>query len=338
MSSHTQTKPSVSHPLCLASLLCLGSTVALPAQEDHHLGVRGAVEVEFEAERGHSYRLQRSTDLVHWEDVGEEVYGHGRREDRLLSTRERESGGLEVFRVVAREASTEGPAPWVLTGVMLNLDDAPGGDVIRFLSETDGVDQGEAPDPFTYQYTRLGTHEAKVEITYARSKVDVLTLTFTTSSAGTWVRDEYRKGRLKDRDTGVFAVLDAAGQPLSPTSGGTEPPPKAPAEVPATLGGLTYTFQSGETPERLEFTTPEAGTEFGDDTDDDEPNTFTYTYTVTGALTARLVLRFKADKWDEYDLTFQAGANTGTFVRREFDRNVLKDTDTGSFRGGPRRP
>ena len=65
---------------------------------------------------------------------------------------------------------------------------------------------------------------------------------------------------------------------------------------------------------------------------------FTYTYTVTGALTARLVLRFKADKWDEYDLTFQAGANTGTFVRREFDRNVLKDTDTGSFRGGPRTP
>jgi hypothetical protein len=135
--------------------------------------------------------------------VGEEVYGHGRREDRLLSTRAQENGGIEVFRVVATEAATDGPAPWSLAGLVLSLDDQPGGDLMRFVSETNGSDEGEEPDPFAYVYTRLGTHEAKAQISYTGAKVDVLTLTFTTSSAGTWVRDEYRKGRLKDRDTGV---------------------------------------------------------------------------------------------------------------------------------------
>lgn len=328
----------MSHPLVLGGLLCLGSTVGWPAQEDHRLGVRHAVEVEFEAERGRSYRLQRSTDLVHWEDVGEPVYGHGRREDRLLSARGTDPGCLEVFRVLATDAPTEGPAPWSLAGQVISLDDQPGDDRMRFVTETDGVDEGEAPDPFTYQYSRLGTHEAKVEIAYTASKVDVLTLSFTTARTGTWVRDEYRKGRLKDRDTGVFALLDANGAPLPPPGGTTEPPPKVPAEVPAALGGLAYTFHSGETPERLEFTTTAAGTEFDDDTDDDEPNTFTYTYARATGDTATLVVTFKPDRWDEYDLSFQAGANTGTFVRREFDRNALRDTDAGSFTGSPRTP
>jgi len=79
----------------------------------------------------------------------------------------------------------------------------------------------------------------------------------------------------------------------------------------------------------LVVATATAGTEF----DDSAPTEFTYTYSLTGANTASLIVRFKADKWDEYDLTFTAGMNTGTFARREFDNNTLKDTDTGTFIG-----
>jgi hypothetical protein len=47
-----------------------------------------------------------------------------------------------------------------------------------------------------------------------------------------------------------------------------------------------------------------------------------------------LIVRFDADKWDEYALNFTEG-NSGTFIRREFDDGLLEDTDTGSFSGSP---
>ena len=110
------------------------------------------------------------------------------------------------------------------------------------------------------------------------------------------------------------------------------PPDDSGSKPEGTLKGLTYVMRTGATPDRLVFSTDSAGIESGDDVNDDEPNAFTYTYTSTGDTTAALVVQFKADKWDEYDLTFVAG-NTGAFVRREFDDGVLDDTDTGAFVG-----
>ena len=57
---------------------------------------------------------------------------------------------------------------------------------------------------------------------------------------------------------------------------------------------------------------------------------FTYTYTVTGPNTAEFVATYGPGEFDEWDLIFD-GPGTGSFVRREYDEDNLKDTDTGRF-------
>jgi hypothetical protein len=47
-----------------------------------------------------------------------------------------------------------------------------------------------------------------------------------------------------------------------------------------------------------------------------------------------MVVRFKPDKWDEYDLTFTNG-NHGTSVRRQFKNNLLNRTTSGTFDVAP---
>ena len=83
---------------------------------------------------------------------------------------------------------------------------------------------------------------------------------------------------------------------------------------------------ASSTPPRLVFSTSTAGTAF----DDSAPSSFSSTYTANGSDKFHLVVTFKADKWDEYDLTFVTGA-TGTMVVHRFDKNALKRTDAGSF-------
>ena len=94
------------------------------------------------------------------------------------------------------------------------------------------------------------------------------------------------------------------------------------------MEGDRYRFATGETPDLLTFNTATAGVEQGDS----DVTPFTYTFSRSGDSVALLVIRFKADKWDEYDLTYEGG-NRGTFVRREFDKGALKDTDSGTFTG-----
>lgn len=85
---------------------------------------------------------------------------------------------------------------------------------------------------------------------------------------------------------------------------------------------------------RPELTSAGTGIEVGDDANDDEPNRFTYPIAATGTQTASLVITRKPGRHDEYDLTILDG-NLGGFVRREFQKNTLKDTDTGIFSGSP---
>lgn len=118
----------------------------------------------------------------------------------------------------------DGSAPDSFAGLTLNLDDQPGGDLMRFDTETTGVDLGVDPDPFSYVLTRLSASQVRVDLADG-DKLDVYVFTFGSASAGSWVRDEYRDGRLKDRDTGPFSIVagtpGGAGNPGSTNAPGT---------------------------------------------------------------------------------------------------------------------
>jgi hypothetical protein len=113
-----------------------------------------------------------------------------------------------------------GAAPDSFAGLTLNLDDQPGGDLMQFNTASSGVDLGTDPDPFTYVLTRLSASQVRVDIADG-DKLDVYVFTFASASAGSWARDEYRDGSLKDRDTGPFRI--AAG--TNPGGSGTNNTP-----------------------------------------------------------------------------------------------------------------
>lgn len=310
--------------------------LANAAETPSNLKIFTAVEVEFETETGKLYQLQGSSNLTDWVDIGAPVFGVGKTISQVFSTR----GGGEVnyhnYRLHTSEGPTNGFAPWTFAGLTVNFDDQLEGDLVKFITATNGVDLGEAPDDFLYSFTRTSLNEVRLVLNYgamyygvpSSNKIDVITMTFTAANIGTWVRDEFRKGQMKDRDMGVFSIVTGTNQP--PTGGGTNQPPIVNAPIPTALTGWTYAFQSGEHPDRLVFSTSASGTEFGDDVNDDEPNFFTYTYSLTTSNTASLVVTFKAGKYDQYDITFKNGAQ-GSFVRKEYDNNLLKDTDRGAL-------
>jgi hypothetical protein len=308
----------------------------LLAQDPSPLKIFTAVEVEFGTQSGKVYQLQGSSNLVEWVNIGAPVFGVGRDITQVFSTR---SGGEVTFgsyRLEQVAAPTNGLAPWSLAGATLSLDDTPGDDLMQFTDATRGVDLGDDPDPFAYVFTRVDADTVRTDIDYGDGKKDVLTLTFTAPTRGTWVREEYRKERLKDRDLGVFSVVSNTVPNVNPNPGTPPPPPvdpgttNSPAEPLTGLAGVIYQFQSGEHPDRLEFKDATTGLEIGDDVDDDEPNAFTYTYAVTGTNTATIVVTFKPGRHDDYELSFTSGGR-GTFVRREFRNGTVKDTDNGAF-------
>ena len=308
----------------------------LLAQDPSPLKIFTAVEVEFGTQSGKVYQLQGSSNLVEWVNIGAPVFGVGRDITQVFSTR---SGGEVTFgsyRLEQVAAPTNGLAPWSLAGATLSLDDTPGDDLMQFTDATRGVDLGDDPDPFAYVFTRVDADTVRTDIDYGDGKKDVLTFTFTAPTRGTWVREEYRKERLKDRDLGVFSVVSNTVPNVNPNPGTPPPPPvdpgttNSPAEPLTGLAGVIYQFQSGEHPDRLEFKDATTGLEIGDDVDDDEPNAFTYTYAVTGTNTATIVVTFKPGRHDDYELSFTSGGR-GTFVRREFRNGTVKDTDNGAF-------
>lgn len=323
--------------LAMAALVALTGVSNAFSRE---LEIRHATEIEIETEHGRYYQLQRSTNLVDWQNVDDAIYGHGGRERRLRSTRPDDNPGREYFRVVTTDAPTNGFAPWSLAGIAMELDDEPGGDVMKFLQATTGEDVSDSDsDPFTYTYTRSGNNEAKAELFYASNKVDQLIFAFTGPGVGTWSRDEFRDGRLKDHDDGPFRIVG-----IAPAVGTNAPavnpnvivaPPVAPPAPPASLSNLVYYFQSSGVPDRYEFGDDHNGREVPGVVQEGLPtNALAYVYNVLGANTASLVMSFGyygmgGDRY-ECDLTFTDGSS-GHFVRRLYRRGVLKDTDSGAF-------
>ncbi len=321
------------------ALAAASATGGLLAQESAPLRIFTAVEVDFSTESGKVYQLQGSSNLVDWVKIGAPVFGVGRDVTQVFSTRQGGEVASGSYRVESVAPPTNALAPWSLAGTTLSLDDTPGDDLMQFTTSTNGVDLGDAPDPFRYRFTRVDADTVRADVDYGAGKKDVLTLTFTALARGTWVREEYRKERLKDRDLGVFSVVSNTIPDVTQGPGTPPPPPIDPgvsnpdptsSTPPAVLAGLIYQFQSGEHPDRIEFSTASSGIEVGDDGDDDEPNRFTYLYTATGTNTATVVLTFKPGRHDDYDLIFNSDGR-GTFTRREFRDDLLKDTDHGAF-------
>lgn len=319
----------------VAGLAC-GS---LLAQAQSELRIFTAIEVEFATERGQSYQLQGSGDLTAWTNIGEPVFGNGNTVNRIFSAK----GGSEVafgsYRLDISTVTNVGLAPWSFLGRSVGLGDDGAHEHYDFLSETNGVKvSATGNDPFTYTFTRTGENEAQVNLVKTgsggdKARRDLYTFTFTAEKLGTFVREEFRGERLKDRDLGTFTFLDGTANPGGGTGGGTGDTNAVPTAPPAALTGLAYTFLSGATPERLEFLTATAGVEIEDKPrpDEDEPNKpFSYTYVFSTPTNATLVVTLPDNRRDEYELTFTQGAQ-GTFVRREFRGDLLTDTDTGAF-------
>ncbi len=245
--------------IALVAALAAIDVSQLTAQTPVRLGVYTAIEIEYPTELGKSYTLQGSTNLTEWQDVGELLPGTGRTVNRIFSTKNGGEVRFNNYRLRMADGPTNGFAPWAFSGITVELDDEPGGDITRFLTATTGEDLSEGDtDQFAYLYSRLGDNQGKAEITYASNRTEVVTFEFTGLGVGTWSRDEFRNGRLKDHDAGPFRIVGVA--PVTP--GTNVPvvnpnvvvaPPVAPPAPPASLSNLTYYFQASGIPDRYEF-------------------------------------------------------------------------------------
>lgn len=171
---------------------------------------------------------------------------------------------------------------------------------------------------FTYSYVLTSESSATLIVNLPNNRRDEYFLTFTLGQQGTFLREEYRDDRLDDTDRGAFSPTNLPSD--------LPPPPAEFNSLPNQIQGLTLTAFSGEDPERLVFQTASSGVEF----DDSAPSQFTYSWSSTGEKSLQLIITFKTDKWDEYTLTYTE-AQGGSFVRREFKKGELDDTDTGRF-------
>ncbi len=318
------------------ALITSASLASNALAEDHGLRIHRAIEVEFETERGRVHHLQGSDDLQHWTNIDSGTAGRGDSASTLLSTQASTNASFSFFRVVTEEIPTNGPAPLAVLGSVLQLDDTWGDDALRFLTETNGIKSSVDPDPFNYLLTRLSTNELQLELTRPGESVsvrrDVVSLTFSTPTMGNWVRDTFRKGKLKDRSSGNFTLSGTPADPSNPQSEGTptNTAPAHPTEIPGSATGLAFTFGGGDHQERVEMIAADVATVIGDDVAPDDSHGATYSYARLGTNQATLVVHLKADRRDEYLLTYK-NASQGTFVRREIKNDQLNDTDTGAF-------
>ncbi|MCD8533699.1 MAG: hypothetical protein LR011_02475, partial [Verrucomicrobia bacterium] len=304
------------------------------------LRVYTAIEVEYETEKGKIYQLQGSSDLNEWAVIGDPVYGNGNKVTLYFSSRKGVELDYAMYRLSVNQPVDSGYAPWSVAGMALLLDDEPGDDILQFLDESNGLEEDDSDDRFTYEISKLNENQLTIKATRnepgsgSQTKIDIYTLTFSSPDKGMWSREEIRKGKVKDRDQGVFTLvsLDEAAKWTPPNPGSASA-----VSVPTSLSTLSYLFNTGESPDLLEFVNATQGVEhedsFSDDDDDDDDNpgkSFTYTYTTGPANTATLNVSFNGNRRDEYMMTFTAGSS-GRFVRNEYRGGNLKDVDRGSF-------
>ena len=319
-------------------LLALVGIAGQTRAEDRPIHIEHAVEMEFETETNKIYRLQGSDDLQHWEDVADPVFGSGRRQRRLGSTRNDDgSRSNKFFRVVVEPGTNTTLAPWSFSGATVQLGDDLVPERLRFMTETNGQKvEGIETDSFSYLFTKTGDNEVQTEVRFANGRTNTYTFTYSAGDRGTYLSEEVRRGRVKNREAGLFLMVSSN----APSGGMTNPPPTStagtntvPTSRPDALGGLVYLFQSDATPERYDFVGATDGIKQEDNErpgDDNPAKPFTYVYTLGASNTASLILTFVDGRRSEFDLAFTSGGS-GKFVQRKFRNGVLKRTDTGFF-------
>ena len=336
-------KSTITSLAIAAALLGAGAT-RVAAQATNQLRIYTAIEVEYQTEIGKSYKLQGAVNLTNWTDIGNPVLGHGRLVNQIFSTKNGGSVSYAAYRLQVSDGPTNGYAPWSLAGAHVQMDDNSSNSV-EYIDDHSGRDvYSGAGDPFTYEYTRLGANEARVDRTFTPDRHELVTYGYTAPGVGTWVREEYRNASLERRVLGVFRYLVDTTNSLP---GVTNPPvvinPPQPPTPPTILTGLVYYVQSGAQPDKLQFNTTTTGIETplpptggGENENEVLPggNSFTYSFTNLTSNTVSLIINFGyygfgGDK-NEYDLTYTDGPS-GTFVRRIYRLGSLYSTDNGAF-------
>src|SRR5882724_7662280 len=190
----------------LAALLSSG-TGRLTAQVTNGLHVYQAIEVVYQTERGKTYVLQGAVGLTNWTDIGDPALGNGQIEDRIFSTKD-STVNFAAYRLQISPGPTNGYAPWFIDGVSMEMDDESSSNAVQYLSTTNGQDvYVGGNDPFSYGYSRLSASDGRIDRAYSPDRHDTLTYSYTGPGVGTWTRDEYEHGVLKNHNIGGFHYL-----------------------------------------------------------------------------------------------------------------------------------
>ena len=322
-------------PIALLALIGFSSEVRA---QYYSVQIEHAVETQFETETNKIYRLQGSADLQHWEDVADPVFGSGRRQRRHASTRNDDgSSSNKFFRIVVEPGTNSTLAPWGFSGTTIRLGDDLAPESLRFMTGTNGLKvEGLETNAFNYLFTKTGDNEAQTEVRFTNGRTNTYTFTFAAPDRGTFLSEEVRLGRVKNRESGLFQLSNSN----SPSGSLTNPPPTTsagtnavPVSRPSSLAGLVYLFQSDALPERFDFIGAADGVKQEDNErpgDDNPAKPFAYTYTLGVSNTAALVVNFTDGRRNEFDLSFTSGGS-GRFVVRLFRDGVLRGTKTGYF-------
>lgn len=94
-----------------------------------------------------------------------------------------DDAAFQSYRLAVGNVQTNGLAPGRLAGVALSLDAQPGRDRMRFVSETDGVDEGAQADPFADVLSRVDLNTVTADIRVASDKRNLMPLPFTASGS-----------------------------------------------------------------------------------------------------------------------------------------------------------
>lgn len=217
----------------------------------------------------------------------------------------------------AAVAPAASPVPALLTGLRLTLSENGKAQLLDFTSATTGSrskkDEHDATTrPFTFTWTPAASGPSRLVLSYGDERLDSCSLTFTTSTSGRFVREEFRHGNLRDSDHGTFSLSTPA-----------VPVPASGAAVPASPAGLTLRFTDGGTPTLISLTSATTGTRRRDG----GPTTIQYTWQPSGPSTATLGVTTSSGKYSVYNLDFA----TSAFTRLKYEDGSLDSTDQGTF-------
>ncbi|MFT4548124.1 MAG: hypothetical protein ACI9MB_002075, partial [Verrucomicrobiales bacterium] len=296
-----------------ALLLSLAVLSWLPsANAQQPVSAKAASKLSYEATAGQVFELQGSNDLAVWRDVGDVVFGDGKRVSDHLSGDPRRDD-FRFFRVKIAPAQTFGFAPIYLLGKTIAFNDEGASQTVSFDSRSSATLGEESK---TYRYRKLGDTIARLDFTSGDTITERIDLEFVADLVGNYTRTKWVAGRVDDIDRGTFALGSA---PLTHS-------PDSPATIiPESLVGLTYLFSDGDNSERLDFVTNTRGRAV----DGATVLHFTYDY-LQDNRSSIVTVHYHGEISVQYELR-QGETSAGTFLRHESVDGILDHTSEGIF-------